>query len=291
MTASLPRVLVVFHIFYRDQIPWFLGRLSHISRCQWDLVVTGPDLQEEDRQQILAFKPDARFIATDNVGYDVWPFIQVIQQIDLAQYDILLKLHTKGLSKGYNFHYKQYHFKSKNWRNGLVDALLKSERRWREVLDMFDKDPQAGMVCSRKYIVQSGMMPEDKTMLDNELQQLGIQCDDHRFCAGTMFAVRPQLLLPLLERELRKEDFISANKSHSSGTLSHVYERILGILVTAQGYKICPIGYWLSVQWTQCYYRFIAPALAWLFEINRDWSQGPDGQKYLRVLGIRFNLK
>ena len=288
---ALPRILVVLHIFYRDQIPWFLSKLAHINQCRWDLMVTGPELHEEDKQQIVAFKPDARFVTTDNVGYDVWPFIQVIQQTDLDAYDIIVKLHTKGLSKGYNFHYKQYHFRSKHWRDGLVNALLESKRRWRQMLDIFDKDPEAGMVCCRKYIVQSGTMPEDKEMLDNELQRLGLQCDDHRFCAGTMFAVRSQLLHPLREWDLRKEDFVSTYQSHSSGTLSHVYERIFSILISAQGYQIRPIGYWLSVKCTQAYYQVIAPTLAWLFEINWDRSIGPNGKKYVRILGIRFFLR
>ena len=285
-------VLVILHIFYKDQIPWFLRKLAHINHCSWDMVVTGPDLQEEDRQKILAFKPDARFVTTDNVGYDVWPFIQVIKQTDLSNYDILVKLHTKGLSKGCNFHYKQYHFKSRHWRDCLVNALLESRHRWRRMLEIFEQEKEAGMVCCRKYIVQSGTMPEDKAMLENELKRLGIQCDDHRFCAGTMFAIRPQLLRPMQLWELRKEDFVSTNKSHSSGTLSHVYERILSILVSAQGYQIRPLGYWLSVQWTKFYYQWFAPGLVWLFEINRDRAKGPDpdGQKYVRILGLRFYL-
>lgn len=290
MTASLPRVLVVFHIFYRDQIPWFLEKLSHISHCQWDLVVTGPDLQEEDKRAITAFKPDARFVDTGNVGYDVWPFIQVLLQTDPERYDILVKLHTKGVARGHNYHYKQYRFKSKKWRDELVDALLKDERRWKQVLDIFEKDKSAGMVCSLKHLIQSRDLPEDDEMLDEEMARLGIQSDDHRFCAGTIFAIRPSILRPIFKRNLREEDFVATQKSHSSGTLSHVYERIFGILVPASGYHVHPIGNRLPFQLLNAYYRFIAPVSSWLFEINRDRSVKPDGQKYLRIFGIRINL-
>ena len=287
MTTPFLRVLVVFHIFYRDQIPWFLHKLSHISHCQWDMVVTGPEFYEEDKQQILAFKPGTNFIVTENAGYDVWPFIQVLQQTDLSRYDILVKLHTKGQTKGDTFHYGQYHFSTRNWRDGLVNALLENNNRWKRILDIFQKKKEVGMVCCRKYIILSGMMPEDKELLEDEMKHLGIECADHHFCAGTMFAVRPQIFQPILMRGLAKEDFAAKQKSHSSGTLAHVYERIFGILVTASGHSIYPIGYKKTFFLTQLYYAFIEPAMKWIFEINRDVHN----RKYLRVLGFRFFLE
>ena len=291
MTASLPHVLVVLHVFYKDQIPWFLKKLSHINHCHWDLAVTGPDFQEEDKQQILAFKPDTRFIATDNVGYDVWPFIQVVQQTDLSPYDFIVKLHTKGLVDGYDFRYNHYHIKAMRWRDSLVDALLESNCRWRRVLHIFKHEKEVGMVCSRKLIILSDTMPEDNELLDDEMARLGIQCEDRHFCAGTMFAIRPQVLEPILGRSLKKEDFQSANASHSGGTLAHVYERVFCLVVRACGYKMRPTGNWLSYHWLEFYYQCIAPVLLWLFEINRDVVEGSyDGPKYIRLFGIKFYL-
>lgn len=291
MPASRPHVLVVLHVFYKDQIPWFLSKLAHINHCRWDLAVTGPDLQEEHKQQILAFKPDTRFVATDNVGYDVWPFIQVIQQTDLSPYDFIVKLHTKGMVEGYDFRYNHYHITAMHWRDALVDALLESNCRWRRVLHIFKKEPDAGVVCSRKLIITSDTMPEDNEMLDAEMERLGIQVEDRHFCAGTMFAIRPELLQPILRRGLRKEEFISAVKSHSGGTLAHVYERIFCLIAPANGYKIRPTGAWLSYHWLNIYYQYIAPVLLWLFEINRDVVEGSyDGPKYIRLFGFKFYL-
>ncbi|MBQ7518048.1 MAG: hypothetical protein IJU13_06470 [Bacteroidales bacterium] len=288
---TLPKVLVIFHIFYRDQIPWFLSKLAHINHCRWDLAVTGPSLQEEDRQAILAFKPDTRFVATDNVGYDVWPFIQVLQQTDLSPYAFIVKLHTKGLVDGYDFRYNHYHIKAMRWRDSLVDALLESDFRWRRVLHIFKHEKNAGMVCSRKLIILSDTMPEDNELLDEELAHLGIQCDDRRFCAGTMFAVRPKILEPILRRGLKKEDFQSDNTSHSGGTLAHVYERVFCLIVRASGYKMRPTGSWLSYYGLKFYYNYIAPVLLWIFEIDRENIEGfKDGPKYLRIFGLKFYL-
>lgn len=284
-------ILVIFHVYYKEQLPWFLSKMANICHCDWDLLVTGADLDKTTRETILRFKNDSRFLETDNAGYDVWPFIQAIQQTDLTPYDFILKLHTKGLSKGENFHYKEYHFTTKKWRDGLVDALLANQQRWIQVLNVFQKKEDVGMVCSRKFLILSKKMPEDTILLEDEKQRLGIVCTDHRFCAGTMFAIRPSVLQPILSRNLTKEDFIAKQKSHSSGTLAHVYERIFCILVKNAGLKIHPIGETLSVFLSRNYYKFIIPVLSWFFEINRDYTVSTEGQKYLRILGMRFNLK
>lgn len=253
------------------------------------MVVTGSNLHEEDKQQILTFKPSAHFIVTDNIGYDVWPFIQAIQQTDLTPYDFIVKLHTKGSVNGYDFRYNHYHIKAMRWRDSLVDALLESKCRWRRVLHIFKHEKETGMVCSRKLIILADTVPEDNEMLDDEMARLGLHTDDRHFCAGTMFAIRPQVLTPILRRGLKKEDFQSTNQSHSGGTLAHVYERVFCLSVTACGYKMRPIGSWISYQWLNFYYDCIAPVLLWFFEVNREKSEEPgQGRKFIRIIGIKI---
>lgn len=291
MSQSL-RILVILHVYYRDQIPWFRQKLSVIHDCRWDLAITGVDLSPQERQSFLDLHPGTRFLQTENVGYDVWPFIYALQQSNLDDYDVVVKLHTKApIEETGQFRFNSHLFRGYQWRDALVDALLESDFRWRRVLHIFKHEKNAGMVCSRKLIILSDTFPEDNELLDEELAHLGIQCDDRRFCAGTMFAVRPKILEPILRRGLKIEDFQSDNKSHSGGTLAHVYERVFCLIVQASGYKMRPTGSWLSYYGLKFYYNYIAPVLLWIFEIDRENIEGfKDGPKYLRIFGLKFYL-
>ena len=64
------KVLVHLHVYYLDQVPYFLEKLSSIGGCQWDLVVTSSSLPPREESLLREFKPDVRFIQAENVGYD-----------------------------------------------------------------------------------------------------------------------------------------------------------------------------------------------------------------------------
>ncbi|MBQ2068723.1 MAG: hypothetical protein II465_01190, partial [Bacteroidales bacterium] len=89
------RLLVHFHVYYEDQIPWFLEKLGNINGCEWDLYVTYSALGEASRAMILSAFPLARMMELGNIGYDLWPFIKVLKSVDVDSYDYVMKLHTK----------------------------------------------------------------------------------------------------------------------------------------------------------------------------------------------------
>ena len=92
----MTRVLVHFHVYYEDQIPWFLENLRQIKGCEWDLYVTASVLSQAAKEEILAVFPHAILMPVENVGYDVWPFVKVLKAIDFDRYEYVLKLHTKS---------------------------------------------------------------------------------------------------------------------------------------------------------------------------------------------------
>ena len=142
------RVIVLFHLYYKDQLDYFIQKMENISGCTWDLLVTGPDLDAATRSRILAFKKDASFLVTSNVGYDLWPFIAAIKSIDLDSYDILVKLHTKNAGGKKPSCINGIRLKGHTWRNLLVDSLLSSRKVFSDVLSRFD-DPSVGFFCCR----------------------------------------------------------------------------------------------------------------------------------------------
>lgn len=285
----MKKVLVHLHIYYRDQTDYFIGKLSNICGCEWDLYVTMTELNSETESKLLSFKPDAHIMKVENRGYDVWPFIRVLKSVDLDKYDYILKLHTKNRSDA-SIRINGLSFDNYKWRDELVDPLLKSKKIFLKLLDNFDRYPEVGLMCSHllyKHI--SNRLKEDMSKLDNELKRLGLNIKDKKFCAGTMFIARsaPYKLFQhdgLIDIGL----FSDIPHSHSSGSMAHVYERILTMVVNAAGYKVKPI----IINWVKSIHIIVTysvqPVFQKIFSIRR---QGEDRIKILTLFGFRFKIK
>lgn len=281
------KLLVIFHLYYRDQLPWFLDKLSHVKGCDWDLLVTGPAFDEPSKAAILAFKPEARFLECENVGYDVWPFLKALQQTDLDRYDLVLKIHTKNNTGKHKVRINGVHLKEYMWRNTLVDAILQDDRRFQEVLAIFWEHPDAGMVCSRKLYCAL-FFKEDHALLDQELERLNLHTEDRRFCVGTMMMMRASLFKALPLDSYGPEIFPAQSASNSGGTPAHVYERVFSLLVPAQGYRVYTTGSDRSFERKQWRRKHLKPILSWIFNIDRE---GEEGIKYLTLFGIKIKLE
>ncbi len=284
MTNSM-RLLVHFHVYYLDHVDYFIGKMRNINSCRWDLVVTAPYIDEATESKIKSFKPDAIIEHVDNEGYDIWPFIHVVEGIDLSQYDCILKLHTKG-SIPFPVHFNGLVLRGFMWRDALVDALLETPEVFRSNLEIFAARPNVGMVFSDKLYIKSDFR-EDGVALIKEMRRLGFRTCHRRFCAGTMFMVRAAALKYLTAETVQESMFQTQLKSHSNGSMAHIYERILTLAVLAQGYKVQTVGvpmmymaYFRLKRWGQ-------PILSFLLSIERH---GPKMIKYLTILGIRIPL-
>jgi lipopolysaccharide biosynthesis protein len=282
------KLLVHLHVFYHDEVPWFLERLRYLDAYDWDLVITFREADPVMEETVRAFKPDARFLYVENVGYDVWPFLKMLSQVDLTPYDIVFKLHTKTVSSSRTVRINGVHMRKETWRNILVDALLASPEQVRRVVSVFQEQPDAGMVCSDILYVSLGF-PEDGKMLTEELDALGLLTEERRFCVGNMFAIRPCLFAPLRKRDFSPEQFPAQSKSGSGGTLAHVYERIFSLLAPAQGYKVvtCDSDLEAGLLRKRRVKQWFKPVLAFLF--NLDWEGSPR-RKVLTILGLKFTL-
>ena len=280
------KILVHLHVFYHDQVPWFLDRLKSLDGFDWDLVVTYGVADEETEQTVKAFKPDACFLYMENVGYDVWPFLQVISKVDLTPYDILFKLHTKNITSEKTVRVNGVHMRKEAWRNILVDALLGSPGQAGKVVSIFSEQPDAGMVCSAK-LYSTLEASEDGKPLTDELDALGLHTDERRFCVGDMFAIRPCLLAPLARRTWRAEMFPTHSQTGSGGTLAHIYERVFSLLAPAQGYRVVTTGLDEAYLRKMRVRKWLKPVLSFIF--NVDW-EGCPRRKVLTIMGFKFEL-
>ena len=119
------KILVHLHLYYHNQIDYFIGKLKNICNCDWDLYVTICEENEESKNKILQLKPDAKIIKVENIGYDIWPFIQVCRMVNLDDYDYVLKIHTKNYrAKSHLFKEANVKIKGYSWRDDLVNAYI-----------------------------------------------------------------------------------------------------------------------------------------------------------------------
>ena len=255
----MPKIAVHLHLYYLEQLNDILQRLTYLDGCKYDLFVTMSELNPQAHEKILKFNPHATIWQAPNFGYDIGPFIDFLHKIKLDNYDYVLKIHTKRMSGDYcQFNHKR--FSVKTWRNMLLDGVLCSPQAVHKNLQIMAKNPTVGMIGSDYILTDEKASLLPLLTLSAEMQKIGLTMPkDLHFVAGTMFFVRAKLLRPFLKYKI--EDFAVSDKDIHDNTLAHVLERLFGLAVTAQGYKIQGVKY-KSYAWL----FFIAKLKRFLFQ-------------------------
>ena len=279
------RILVVLHIYYHDQVDYFIEKFANINSCEWDLLVTYSEHNEITEAKIRKIKADARFIKVRNVGYDVWPFICALKGLDLSSYDYIMKLHTKNFQTE-SWKMNGLNLKGDMWRDLLVDSILKSPMRFYMALKMFEADHRIGMICSRELLVRPGNKhPEDTYLLSEEAERIGITKVFEPFCAGTMFIVRACCLDRILKADLDEDIWDPVSSTRSGGSAAHVYERLFGSAVADSGYRVKGIRAYYKTGLKVKLHTVVSPILKKIFSMD----YGEDGKKALVILGLKIH--
>lgn len=286
----MSRLLVHFHIYYHDQVGFFIEKMKNIVGCEWDLLVTYSAASEQTESLIKEFKPEAEFLQVENAGYDVWPFIKVLKTVDFDKYDYILKLHTKNISPTKN-RINGLMLRNDRWRNILVDSILADEGQFEKCLNILEKDSKYGIVCAYELSKHRSMgLPEDLSALEKEAERIGVTTLNGKFVSGTMFLARLDAFRLIKDADLDVEDF-SKHKaaSHSIGSLAHVYERLLVFAVYSAGYDAAFVNTYLKTSIQVFLHRLLGPVVKYLFSIERV-GEGEDEHKRLTVMAIPIRM-
>ncbi len=233
----MPRLAVHLHLYYLDQLSEVLCYLKSLDGQRYDLFVTMVEDNQEATAKIIAAYPNAHIMIVPNYGYDIGPFIEFLHKIDLDAYDLILKIHTKGSTSQNHTWLNGQCLDNKLWGHILLDVLLKDKERVQSNLAMFDSK-KVGMLSSA-YCLAKEKRTYQKLLprINQELKVLGLPpVQSVRFIAGTMFYARPQIFKPLLHYTI--EDFEVSASTVKEGTMAHIVERLLGILVEQAGFTI-----------------------------------------------------
>ncbi len=188
--------LVHCHVFYPELWGELQNCILNLKPYSLELWVSLIQENLDLRSEILQSFPNAKIIILENRGYDIAPFIEVINQCDLDRSDFILKLHTKRNIYSLKHHINYRSVYGRRWRRMLL-AFMASAKDLDATLTLSQNDPRIGTVWLETVIAGSitrnsiymGIVP----LLEPELKRLGIRTPERGFLSGTMFIARPEI--------------------------------------------------------------------------------------------------
>ena len=229
------KILVVLHLFYMNAWDAIKLYLDNLDKYNYDLIVTivRDNYQQDVLNKIKKYKNNTKFFVYQNQGFDIGPFIDILNKTDISKYDLIFKIHSKGISRKFIYIYDQI-FKYKDWFYNLFDGILGAFSVHRAI-NAFSQDKKIGIVASKNLIVQDPEHKRDLTRQFTNKYKLQIKPDYH-YIAGTCFIIRPKCLEQIINLKLTINSFSETQRNTFS--LAHALERIICANAESQNFKI-----------------------------------------------------
>lgn len=238
------KIAVQIHLYYTQLWHEIKGYLKNLEPYQYELYIThtkeiGKDIESDIRD----FKSDVVFYQLSNKGFDLGPFIYFLHQIKLADYDVIFKLHTKRDVKKWNYY--GLYMEGGEWRRMLYDGILSARNVHHVIDDLSSANSRIGLVANDRLIVAKDMMYYKEKVVKAMVSYHFPMPLEYKYVAGTMYAIKPQLL-QVIKEAVDIESFDETERGVF--TLAHCFERILCLIVGAQGYEMkgTKTTYWNS---------------------------------------------
>ncbi|MFV0490832.1 MAG: rhamnan synthesis F family protein [Pseudorhodobacter sp.] len=220
---------VILHLYYRENWPDLARRLAR-QRFAFDLFVTltkDPAVPDAAiRARIRADFPQARITSFPNHGRDILPFLHLARSGALSGYRAICKIHTKR---------SPHRADGETWRDRLLDGVLGDPARVARRLEAFLTWPDAGIWVANGQILEGpDWWGPNRARAGEILNRAGIAPGDLRFAAGSIYWIRPELLLHLAALPVGPEDF-EEEMGQVDGTTAHALERAFGLVARQAG--------------------------------------------------------
>ena len=225
--------LVILHLYYHElweNIKPYLINLKQIS--EFDLYVTTTAHNEKLFKEITGLF-NAVILTVDNAGADLYPFFYVINSINLDNYDIIYKIHSKRnvkqrrKIKGVNcgLHY---------WRECMLNDILGSKNIEKRLQDFID-DKNLGASGYAPYLITFSLSESSSLTYSDAVSCSNLKkISSFKYYGGTIFMARAGLF-KCLQHKFTIEDFVSDTNERFS-EFTYFCEALLGYCIAAQGY-------------------------------------------------------
>ncbi|WP_164509750.1 rhamnan synthesis F family protein [Gulosibacter massiliensis] len=232
---------VIAHIYYLDMADELLELAARIPG-EVRLYATAAD---EPRRAALEAKigDDPRFASvevravTSNLGRDITAFLIDCEDVLRdPEIDVVVKLHSKRSV--------QDPPSVSGWfRRHLFESLFASEQYLRNVYELFETEPQLGMVFPPTIHMGLPTLGHawslNRAPAEALAPRLGLttpfDANTPLSPYGSMFIARREALAPLLEANFGITEFPDA-RAYRDGSLAHVLERLISYVVFSSGY-------------------------------------------------------
>lgn len=232
----MKKILVHAHIYYEDMWEEIKACLDNLINEEYDLYVTLSNNSSILKCDIKKFKSNSEIFIVENRGYDVAPFVHVLNMVDLSKYDYIVKIHTKRNMMERLF-LNHYEMSGPLWRDSAL-SFIRTRENFNKCLSAFEKYEALGMIANHK-LIYSGFWGKktDEDRCRNLLMKMNFIVPEIKFVAGTMFISRAKLFIPIQKMGITISDFEKSDRNTQS-SLAHVIERIFGCVIIAQGFRI-----------------------------------------------------
>jgi len=239
--ADLPierpaRVAAAVHVFFPELLPGVLRALATIP-VEFDLLVTnatGMPLSID--ASAMPNVREIRVLDVDNQGRDMLPLIHLVNAGLLDPYELVVKVHTKKSQ------WRMTHDlggSGESWREELLEGLLGSTERVRQLITVFATRPDLGVVTTDGSVLGPDYWGDNQRTARTLMRrlELGFEEDSLRFPAGSMYWIRGFLLQGLRALNLSAEDF-EPEAGQVNATTAHALERMVGLLTAEAGLRV-----------------------------------------------------
>lgn len=167
-------ILVCVHIYYKELWPELRRLIANIAAVDvpYEIFITTPHQDVDWLEQLKNDQPEATIITVPNKGFDIAPFIDVINRVDLERYSYIIKLHTKR-----DMPYSKDSFRElrgEAWRESLT-TIIASPEIFKAYLQCFEDDVSIGMQSDFHCILpfEHDLDPKAEVFLHNYINSKG----------------------------------------------------------------------------------------------------------------------
>lgn len=256
-------ILVHLHIYYKELYPELKEYLKNIKGYDFRLVVTMVEDLTEVIDDVKKSFDNVQVKVLDNLGYDIGPFVEVINSVNLDDYSYVVKLHTK---RDVKTDLNNEWFSGTGWRNTML-SFIKSQDRFDKVIARLESDNTIGMHGAIPAIFSKDDDLATKTREDviALAQKNNLKAIDYEFLAGSVFVVRASVLKMIQALKLSQKDFEIPDETHVKSQFAHIIERYLGFITYTQGMTVedCELSstqkkfFYLKKSWLKFFNKYI----------------------------------
>ncbi len=226
---------LALHVFYPDVLVRILDT-HDISSFDKIYLTTVSQHIAQTKRALLAHDIDAEIIIVDNFGYDIFPFLSLIEKFISDGIDIVCKIHTKKGTANLDSLYNNI---GPVWQQMLTSSLLQNVE---QCIGLFSSKPEVGMLqpgCL--YKSTKALSYGNEPSVTKALHIIDPTIDpstETGFSAGSMFWVRTSLLEALKDNSISGLSDDESAKSGSYASWWHALERVFGYLCLTSNAKV-----------------------------------------------------